>query len=51
MLSPRRKEARVKEYGWEVACVRDPVPRGTRNVGFKLGLGRFLQSKAPNLTV
>ena len=25
-------------YGWEVACVRDPVPRGTRNVGFRLGL-------------
>ena len=25
-------------YEWEVACVRDPVPRGTRNVGFRLGL-------------
>ena len=25
-------------YGWEVACVRDPVPRGTRNVGFRLDL-------------
>lgn len=49
MLSPRTKEEGGARQGYDgrLRVLRDPVPRGTRNVEFRLGLEPIPPIKTP----